>query len=493
MRAVDANTTGASNVARGQDALGANTTASNNIAVGLDALRTNTTGASNTAVGYQALDANTTGQFNTDIGGKQTLGALGANTSGGFNTAVGVDALGSNTTAGENTAIGYQAMYANTTGLGNSAIGTTSLSANTTGNDNTAVGFLALQDVTTGSTNVAVGTYAGRNITTGTDNVAIGRHALSDLQTGGQNVAIGDQCLYNTTGSQNVAVGDLAGHFNETGENNAFLGRFAGYNTTTNNNTFIGGNAGYLISTGSDNTILGRYNGNQYGIDIRALSNRIVLSDGDGNPRLIINNTGYTQMSPSLSSADRYNSTSHLMHSTSGDITAFIENSHASSPYGLLIDFSGASPNTDNNYFLNCFDSTTNRLLIWSNGDVENQNNSYTGFSDEKLKEQIKDASSQWEDIKALRVRNFKFKTDVATGDSDSHWRLGVIAQEVETAGMYGLVKNTTDRDRNNNDLGTTTKKVKYSILYMKAVKALQEAMERIETLEAKVTALENG
>ena len=32
-----------------------------------------------------------------------------------------------------------------------------------------------------------------------------------------------------------------------------------------------------------------------------------------------------------------------------------------------------------------------------------------------------------------------------------------------------------------------------YSILYMKAVKALQEAMTRIETLEAKVKALEEA
>jgi len=39
-------------------------------------------------------------------------------------------------------------------------------------------------------------------------------------------------------------------------------------------------------------------------------------------------------------------------------------------------------------------------------------------------------------------------------------------------------------------DQGTTTKSVKYSVLYMKAVKALQEAMERIETLEAQVTDL---
>ena len=49
------------------------------------------------------------------------------------------------------------------------------------------------------------------------------------------------------------------------------------------------------------------------------------------------------------------------------------------------------------------------------------------------------------------------------------------------------------DKEFKFEDLGTTTKSVKYSILYMKAVKALQEAMERIETLEAKVTALENA
>ena len=83
-------------------------------------------------------------------------------------------------------------------------------------------------------------------------------------------------------------------------------------------------------------------------------------------------------------------------------------------------------------------------------------------------------------------------KSDVANGDSDEHWRLGLIAQEVETAGMNGLVKENPDiNGETNEDLGTTTKSIKYSVLYMKAVKALQEAMTRIETLEAKVTALE--
>ena len=41
--------------------------------------------------------------------------------------------------------------------------------------------------------------------------------------------------------------------------------------------------------------------------------------------------------------------------------------------------------------------------------------------------------------------------------------------------------------DEDGNDLGTVTKSVNYSVLYMKAVKALQEAMERIEILEQRL------
>jgi hypothetical protein len=127
--------------------------------------------------------------------------------------------------------------------------------------------------------------------------------------------------------------------------------------------------------------------------------------------------------------------------------------------------------------------------VVAGSGNLQNANNSYGSTSDQKLKENITDASSQWDDIKALRVRKYSMKADALNAPN----QLGVIAQELETSGMSGLVYETPDKDSNNNDLGTTTKSVKYSILYMKAVKALQEAMDRIETLEAKVTALENA
>jgi hypothetical protein len=51
---------------------------------------------------------------------------------------------------------------------------------------------------------------------------------------------------------------------------------------------------------------------------------------------------------------------------------------------------------------------------------------------------------------------------------------------------MSGLVENTSDLANE----GETVKSVKMSVLYIKAVKALQEAMTRIETLETEVAAL---
>ena len=126
---------------------------------------------------------------------------------------------------------------------------------------------------------------------------------------------------------------------------------------------------------------------------------------------------------------------------------------------------------------------------VKGDGDLQNTNNSYGAISDSKLKENIVDAGSQWDDIKDVRVRNYNFKSSTGYG---THTQIGVIAQEIEAVSP-GLVKESNDEDADGNSLGTTTKTVSYSVLYMKAVKALQEAMDRIETLEAKVAALEAG
>jgi len=145
--------------------------------------------------------------------------------------------------------------------------------------------------------------------------------------------------------------------------------------------------------------------------------------------------------------------------------------------------------NSVNGKYIQCHsdDGSTIRMKVLGDGDLENTNGNYGGISDLKLKENIADSNSQWDDLKNLKVKKFSFKAD----KKDKADKIGVIAQDLEASNMSGLVRESKDFDSEGNDLGTTTKSVKYSILYMKAVKALQEAMARIETLEAKVTALE--
>jgi hypothetical protein len=397
-------------------------------------------------------------------------------TTGNYNVVVGQEALKSNTTASNNTAVGYQALYDNVTGTSLVAVGYQAL-ANNTANSNTAVGLSALFTNTTGSENTGLGTGALYANTTGASNSAVGYGALDSNTTGSYNTALGREALQsNTTADNNTAVGYQAGYSNTTGHTNLFLGHQAGYATTTGtHNTFVGsgnnstGNSGAAITTGSKNSILGNYNGNYGGLDIRTSSNNIVLSDGDGNPRLYYNSNSWTAIS---ARADwGYSMTNYV---TSGD--------------GLII---GINENASTRNFIGMYSANAGRYnaFIRSDGDYESYNNSYGGISDAKLKENVTDAPSQWDDLKAVQVRKYSLISDKLEQGN----QLGVIAQELEASGMGGLVKEAPDRDVDGNDLGTTTKSVKYSILYMKAVKALQEAMDRIETLEAKVTALENA
>jgi len=120
-------------------------------------------------------------------------------------------------------------------------------------------------------------------------------------------------------------------------------------------------------------------------------------------------------------------------------------------------------------------------FYVLANGNCANTSNSFGAISDAKLKENIVDANSQWDDIKKIRVRNYNLI------EGQTHTQIGVVAQEVETVSP-GLVNTMPERDSDSNELETSTKVVNYSVLYMKAVKALQEAMDRIETLEQRLS-----
>jgi len=273
------------------------------------------------------------------------------------------------------------------------------------------------------------------------------------------------------------------------------------------------------------------------GIVLRSTTagNGTIVFNTNNTERARITSGGYFK----ASNNGTYNDSTGIYHeliNSANNHAALIEGKNASQTISVMV--LGANRNTTNGTFnfLQVYNraSDTTRLLIADSGNVTNVNGTYGTISDLKLKQDIVDAGSQWDDIKNLRFRKYRLKSDVET-NPDAKPLLGLVAQEAELVSP-GLIEEQRDTkqetktreiektrevevtpavlDEDGNvvepavmetetyteteeytetvDLGTTTKAIKTSILYMKAVKALQEAMERIETLEAKVAALES-
>jgi len=201
---------------------------------------------------------------------------------------------------------------------------------------------------------------------------------------------------------------------------------------------------------------------------------------GDYPGRLVFSTTADGESSP----------TERMRIASNGSVATFCSNATD----GIWAS-SAATAGTARNLFIGSYGgsnvySGTISYRVYTNGNVVNTNDSYGPLvSDIKYKENIVDAGSQWDDFKAIKFRKFNFKPETGF---DTFTQLGVIAQEVELVSP-GLVVETPDVDENGNDLGTTTKTVKSSVLTKKALIALQEAMERIENLEAEVAALKGS
>ena len=159
------------------------------------------------------------------------------------------------------------------------------------------------------------------------------------------------------------------------------------------------------------------------------------------------------------------------------------------------IVYARAARNTTNNsfYAFSYFNTgaVAFKFVVADSGNVTNTNNSYGAISDVKLKENIVDATPKLEDLCKVKVRQYNLKSD------PSHKQLGVIAQELEEV-FAGMVEEFSDKDADGNDLGTTTKSVKYSVFIPMLIKSIQEQQalitaqaETINALTARIAALE--
>ena len=157
---------------------------------------------------------------------------------------------------------------------------------------------------------------------------------------------------------------------------------------------------------------------------------------------------------------------------------------------GLQIDM---NTSTDATFGLVVRNSSNAESLVHKmNGSTYNTTGTFGTLSDQRLKENIVDATPKLEEVKQLKVRNFNL-----IGEKEK--QLGFVAQEIEKV-FPNIVDTQAERthkeidDEGNVEIVTTPEKklVKTTVLIPILTKALQEAITKIEDLETRIETLEN-
>ncbi len=148
-----------------------------------------------------------------------------------------------------------------------------------------------------------------------------------------------------------------------------------------------------------------------------------------------------------------------------------------------------SNPNSIFSAFLQCDASTGgSKAVIRSNGGLANYSANNANLSDRNAKKDITAAADTWNCIKEWEIVNYRYKDQ----PDDVDLNLGVIAQQIaescpEVITIFQEAKEATETEPAQEErLG-----VKEQQMHWMAIKALQEAIAKIETLETKVASLE--
>ena len=199
-------------------------------------------------------------------------------------------------------------------------------------------------------------------------------------------------------------------------------------------------------------------------------------ADGASSPteRMKINNTGSFTVIGAVSAAGG----THTIRDS------------GSSPDTLRLYNNTDSNNTGNRFLICDAGASILRAEIRSNGGLANFSANNANLSDRNAKKDISLAADTWSCVKEWEIVNYRYKDQ----PDDADLNLGVIAQQVaescpEVITVFQEAKEATETEPAKEErLG-----VKEQQMYWMAIKALQEAMERIEALEADVAALKGA
>jgi len=282
------------------------------------------------------------------------------------------------------------------------------------------------------------------------------------------------------TGADDDQIGNIIWNARDDSGNGEDYGRIAGFIGDASNGTengrlnfqvlMNGTSRDYLILNGGGSVVV---NQDSQDVDFRV--------ESDSNDHMLFVDSGNNHVGIGTSSRTHNGNTAQTFIVSGGS-------GGSSQPIAMIIDEDGSVEGgscilelsfTDDDSFSNARmvqfrDSSATQGTIECSG---GGSVAYNTTSDERLKEDIQDhTASEWDALKAIKVRDYKWKR---SGKSD----VGFIAQELNEHWPEAVYEG-------GDDVSQDPWSVDYGKLTPILTKALQEAMEKIENLEAEVAKL---
>jgi Chaperone of endosialidase len=154
------------------------------------------------------------------------------------------------------------------------------------------------------------------------------------------------------------------------------------------------------------------------------------------------------------------------------------------STFGFLCEFTAQAPNNTTSYFYYGGDTSTARFNVRGNGGIYNFSANNVNLSDISTKKDIIPCESYWNKFKAIEIVKFKY-----IDQSHDDYNIGVIAQQVEQVAPEFIDEDNWAMPNQEDKI---MKAVYTEDLHHATIKVLQEAMAKIESLEAEVAILKN-
>jgi hypothetical protein len=165
------------------------------------------------------------------------------------------------------------------------------------------------------------------------------------------------------------------------------------------------------------------------------------------------------------------------------DLLLRIQNSSATTPAGIDVNYSAAAPNDTTNVFFQGRDTSAVRFNVRSNGGIANYSANDVNLSDRREKTNFAPAKSYLDTICAIPVQTFNYIDQNL--EEDPGLTLGIVAQDVQTvAPELVMESNWGSKDDPKMRLSIYQTDLQYALM-----KCIQEQQAIINSLKARLDA----